>query len=101
VARFSQQTRLLAKEGCAPQLLEKFLEAAQIQQGNSACELMLTGLSGTEPDVVYVFEVWRSEAEWQQARGSDVITEWAKSMPALVAKRPKSVTLESLGGKGI
>jgi quinol monooxygenase YgiN len=101
VARFTQQTRLLAKRGSAPALLEKFIEAAQIQQANAACEVMLSGISVSEPDAVYVFEVWSSEAEWEQARASDAITAWSKRMPELVAERPNSMRLDSIGGKGI
>jgi quinol monooxygenase YgiN len=101
VARFTQQTRLLAKKGRALELLEKFLEAAEIQQANSACEVMLAGIAVSEPDAVYVFEVWSGEAEWEQARASDAITAWSKDMPALVAEWPNSVQLHSVGGKGI
>lgn len=101
MARFTQQTRLLAKKGRTSALLEKFIEAAQIQQTNSACEVMLAGTSVSEPDAVYVFEVWSSEAEWKQARASDAVTAWSKGMPALVAEWPNSVRLESIGGKGI
>jgi quinol monooxygenase YgiN len=101
VARFTQQTRLLAKTGRASALLEKFIEAAQIQRTNSACELMLAGMSASEPDTVYVFEVWSSEAEWQHARASDAITAWSKGMPALVAEWPNSIRLDSIGGKGV
>jgi quinol monooxygenase YgiN len=101
VARFSQQTRLLAKKGRAPVLLEKFLEAAQIQRSNSACEVMLAGISVSEPDAVYVFEVWSSEAEWKQARASDAVTAWSNGMPELVAEWPGSIRFDSIGGKGI
>ena len=101
MARFTQQTRLLAKKGRTSALLEKFIEAAQIQQTNSACEVMLAGTSVSEPDAVYVFEVWSSEAEWNKARKSDAITAWSKEMPGLVAKRPTSIRLDSIGGKGI
>jgi quinol monooxygenase YgiN len=101
VARFSQQTRLLAKRGRACDLLEKFVEVAQTQQLNPACEVMLAGISASEPDTVYVFEVWSSEASWEHARASDEIAAWSKEMPQLVAEWPASTRLDSIGGKGI
>ena len=101
MTRFTQQTKLVAKKGRASVLLEKFIEAAEIQQENSACEVMLAGKSASEPDTVYVFEVWSSEAEWEQARTSDAITAWSKEMPNLVAEWPNSIRLDSVGGKGI
>jgi quinol monooxygenase YgiN len=101
VSRFAQQTRLVATGGNADTLVRKFLESAAIQRDNPACELMLAGRSASEEDVVYVIEVWSSEAGWEQARRSDAIAAWADGMPQLVAERPVSVTLDSLDGKGL
>jgi quinol monooxygenase YgiN len=101
MARFGQQTRLVAKKGSADALVAKFIEAAEIQSGNPACDLMIAGKSATEDDVVYVIEVWASEADWQRARNSDEIAAWAKGMPALVATWPKSATFDAAGGKGL
>ena len=99
--RFAQQTRLLATKGRAELLLEKFVEAAHIQRGNPACELMFAGISTSEQDVVYLIEVWSSEAEWEEARASDAIIAWSQGMSELVAEPPHSVQLGSVGGKGI
>ena len=101
MARFGQQTRLVAKKGCADALVGKFIEAAEIQRDNPACDLMIAGKSTTEDDVVYVIEVWASEADWERARTSDKIAAWAKGMPELVATRPESVRFDAAGGKGL
>jgi quinol monooxygenase YgiN len=101
MTRFAQQTRLLAKSGRAPALLEKFVEAAHIQRDNPACELMVAGVSTSEQDVVYLIEVWSSEAEWKQARTSDVITAWSRGMPELVNGPPQSIGLDPVAGKGL
>jgi quinol monooxygenase YgiN len=101
MTRFGQETRLVAKKGRADALVAKFIEAAEIQRDNPACDLMIAGKSVTEDDVVYVIEVWASEADWERARSSDEITAWAKGMPALVAEWPKSATFDPAGGKGL
>jgi quinol monooxygenase YgiN len=101
MARFGQETRLVAAKGRADALVDKFIEAAEIQRDNPACELMIAGKSTTEDDVVYVIEVWASEADWKRARASDEIAAWAKGMPALVASWPKSSTFDPAGGKGL
>jgi quinol monooxygenase YgiN len=101
MARFGQQTKLVAKKGRADALVGKFIEAAEMQRDNPACELMIAGKSTTEDDVVYVIEVWASEEDWQQARSSDEIAAWAKEMPGLVAQWPKSATFDAAGGKGL
>jgi quinol monooxygenase YgiN len=101
MARFAQQTRLLATAGNADALVAKFAESAEIQQNNPACELMITGTSTTEADVVYLVEVWSSEEEWETARTSPAITAWAQGMPQLVAGPPQSVRLGGVSGKGL
>lgn len=52
MGRFGQQTRLVAKKGRAEALVAKFIEAAEMQRDNPACDLMIAGKSTTEDDVV-------------------------------------------------
>lgn len=99
--RFAQQTRLVATAGNADALVRKFLDAVEIERDNPACELMIAGRSASEEDVVYLVEVWSSEAEWERARRSDAVTAWADGMPQLVADRPVTITIDALGGKGL
>jgi quinol monooxygenase YgiN len=101
MARFGQLTRLVAKKGRADALVAKFIEAAEIQRDNPACDLMIAGKSTTEDDVVYVIEVWAGVADWKRARTSDEIAAWAQAMPGLVAVWPKSITFDAAGGKGL
>jgi quinol monooxygenase YgiN len=101
MALFGQHTRLQAVPGGADALVAKFLEAADLQRENRACQLMIAGRSTTEDDVVHLVEVWSSEDEWEQARTSDEIKAWAADMPGLVAAPPESVTFDPAGGKGL
>ena len=72
-----------------------------MQRENPACELMIVCTSPVDADVVYLTEVWSSEAEWEEARSSPQIAKWAKDMPSLVAEAPQSVRLDPVGGKGL
>lgn len=101
MSRFAQQTKLISTEGSADKLLAKFLEAAELQAENPSCELMLVARSEANENVVYLTEIWSSEATWDEARQSDAITAWAKDMPALVAEPPVSTRFTQIGGKGI
>lgn len=101
MSRFAQQTRLISTKGNADKLVAKFIEAADLQRDNEACELMLVGKSEADDDVVYVTEVWSSEFAWKQARRSKAVTAWARDIPALVAEWPASTRLTQIGGKGI
>ncbi len=99
MGRFGQHTRLVAKKGRADALVQMFIEAAEMQRDNPACDLMIAGKSTTEDDVVYVVEVWASEADWERARKSDEIAAWAKGTSGLVALWPKSAKFDAAGGK--
>lgn len=91
----------MASAGNADRLVDKFLESVEIQRGNPDCELMMVSRSSADEDVVYLTEVWSSEATWEAARRSPAIAEWAREMPALVAGPPQSVRLDPVGGKGL
>jgi quinol monooxygenase YgiN len=101
VGRFAQQTRLVAAPGRIDDLVGKFLEAGRIQADNADCELMFVSKSETEPDVVYLTEVWRSQEAWERAVRSDAIVAWAAEMPPLVEGRPETIQLDVIGGKGL
>ncbi len=99
--RFAQHTRLIAAPGRRAELVAKFLEAAEIQRANPACEIMLVSTEPDAADTVYLTEVWSSEDAWAQARDSAAIQAWAASMPALVNAPPESTRLDLAGGKGL
>jgi quinol monooxygenase YgiN len=101
VSRFAQHTRLLAVPGKRDELVAKFLESAEAQRGNQDCELMLVSAAPDAADVVYLTEIWSSEAAWEQVRRSPAVQTWAASMPALVGAPPESTRLEVMGGKGV
>ena len=100
VERFGQHTKLVATRGNADRLASKFIESVEIQRENPACELMFVSRSPDDDNVVYLTEVWSSESEWEAARSSPAIAEWAVDMPSLVAEPPQAIRLNPVGGKG-
>jgi quinol monooxygenase YgiN len=70
------------------------VEAADLQQDNPACELSLVSTSPDDPDVVFLTEVWTTDADWEQARESPEVKEWAKDMPELVEGPPDTTRLD-------
>jgi quinol monooxygenase YgiN len=101
MSHFAQHTVLQAIEGRGASLAQKFLDAAEIQRSNADCEAMLVSRSPSDPDTVYLTEVWTSRQAWEAATRSEVIAAWAKDMPGLVAAAPTTTPLVPLGGKGI
>jgi quinol monooxygenase YgiN len=99
--RFAQHTRLRARPGKRDALAAKFLEVADLQAENPACELSLVSASPTEEDVVFLTEVWTSAEEHERARTSPEVQAWAEEMPALVAGPPETTPLALVGGKGL
>jgi quinol monooxygenase YgiN len=94
-------TKLTATSGNVDALLAKFEAAAEIQKDNAACEVMIAAKSSAETSVVYLIEVWSGEEEWNAARSSPAIAEWARDMPPLVSAPPESTLLDSVIGKGL
>jgi quinol monooxygenase YgiN len=101
VGRFAQHTKLVATRGSADRLANKFIASVEMRRENPACELMIVSKSLEDDDVIYLTEVWSSESEWEEARSSPVIAEWAADMPSLVAQAPQSVRLDPVGSKGL
>jgi quinol monooxygenase YgiN len=101
IARFAQHTRLKARPGRREDLIAKFLEVAELQRENSACEISLVSFSPDEDDVVFLTEVWTSAGEHERARNSPEVQAWAEGMPALVAAPPETTPLALVGGKGL
>jgi quinol monooxygenase YgiN len=92
---------LRARAGKRDELVAKFLEVADMQRDNPACQLMLVSSSPEEDDAVFLTEVWTSAEEHDRARQSSEVQAWAAEMPSLVAGPPESTRLVVEGGKGL
>jgi quinol monooxygenase YgiN len=62
---------------------------------------MFVSKSVTDPDVVYLTEVWSSREAWERAVASDAIIARASNMAPHVERRPETIELETIGGKGL
>jgi quinol monooxygenase YgiN len=96
VARYGKAT---AKEGKGAELAEILLAAAAELEDDPGCELYLVNRQSDRPDVVWVTELWRSQADLdaslERIRGSSSVAE----AMALVDDW-EIVELDLLGGKG-
>ena len=101
VARFAQHSKLRARSGKRDELVAKFLEAADMQRDNPACQLMVVSTSPEEDDAVFLTEVWTSAEEHERARQSPEVQAWATGMPSLVDGAPETTQLVIEGGTGI
>jgi quinol monooxygenase YgiN len=97
VARYGKAT---ARQGCGEELAGHLLAAADDLQDDPGCELYLISRQTDEPDIIWVTELWRSQADLdaslERIRGSDGV---AKVM-ALVGDW-QMIDLDLQGGKGL
>jgi quinol monooxygenase YgiN len=96
VARYGKAT---AKPGNGGELAEMLLAAAAEMEGDPGCELYLINRQADQSDVIWVTELWRSQADLdaslERIRGSSGV---AAAM-ALVDDW-QMIELDLLGGKG-
>lgn len=96
VARYG---RAVARKGHGGDVADRLLAAAEALRGDPGCMLYLINREAGKPDVVWVTELWRSQADLDAAlekiRGSNDVAE----VMSLVEDW-EMIELELLGGKG-
>ena len=99
MARISRYGKAVARTGQGAELARILVAAADAMSDDPGCELYLVNRQADQPDVIWVTELWSSQADLdaslEDVRGND---DAAKAM-ALVAAW-EMIELEELGGKG-
>jgi quinol monooxygenase YgiN len=99
MTRVARYGKAVAREGQGGRLAELLLAAAAELESDPGCELYLINRQTDAPDVIWVTELWRSQADLdaslEQIRGSDDVA----AVMALVQDW-EMVELDLLGGKG-
>lgn len=97
--QIARHGKMTAREGKAGELAERMLAAAEELESDPGCELYLINRQADDPNVIWVTELWRSQADLDAAveriRSSDEVAE----VMELVAEGGM-VELDLLGGKG-
>lgn len=98
--KFGMYAKFTTKPGARDQLVDILLEAAAGAGAVPDCELYVVNVSETEPDTVWVTEVW-SHAEAHAASLQEEATRAAiqRAMPLIAGV--ESIPLRPVGGKGI
>ena len=92
--------KIRSQEGQHNGLVAVLLEAAAALQQVSGCRLYLVSVAPSEPETVWVTEVWSSQAEQQASLTREDI------QPILLRGRPliaafERIEIEPIGGKGL
>ena len=98
--RFGMYAKLVAKPGQRDALVELLLEAARLVTPLPGCGLYIVNTEPSEPDVVWVTEVWRSQADHDDSLKLDSVKALIPKVQPLVASISQ-IRLVPMGGKGM
>jgi quinol monooxygenase YgiN len=97
---FAMFAKVVAKTGQRQTLVEHLLEAAHLLTALPGCLLYVVNVSPSEPDLVCVFEAWRSEADHDASLKLDSVkTVIARTKPLVAGF--EGARLVPVGGKGL
>lgn len=96
----TQLNRLTARDGERRRVLSLLVESGRLFDDNSACLLYLVTEAADDPNVIWVFDLWTSREEHEQALAQPELKPYiAEALPLLVG-RPEQLELRVAGGKG-
>jgi quinol monooxygenase YgiN len=98
--RFGMQAKVTAKAGQRDAVLEHLLEASRLLTSLPGCELYVVNIVPSEPDAIWVFEVWRTEADHDASLQMDAVKLLVGRAKPLIAGF-ESIRLVPVGGKGL
>ncbi|MEO5985591.1 MAG: antibiotic biosynthesis monooxygenase [Candidatus Limnocylindria bacterium] len=96
--RFGLHGSILARPGQRDALVEHMLEASRLMDDARGCELYLVSVSEANDDVVWITEVWTSEADHDASLSLPGVPELIGRARALIAGMGASQRLVPLGG---
>jgi len=99
--RFGLHGKLTAQPGQRDALVNILLEAADLVGGAPGCEIYYVSTSMTEPDAIWVTEVWRSEADHAGSLTLPGVSELIGKARPLIASMSDSARTVPIGGKGL
>src|SRR2546423_13120253 len=100
MSRFGLYGKIIVQAGQRDALVALLLEAAALLWDDPDCELYVVNVSPTEPDVMWVTEVWSSqEAHAASLARDDVRALIQRGMPLIAGGERTEVV--PVGGKGL
>ena len=99
--RFGMYGKILAKAGQRDALVEVLLEASRLLTPLPGCDVYIISVSPSEPDAIWVFEAWRSEADHAASLKMDSVRALITKGKPLIASFSDSTRLVPAGGKGL
>lgn len=94
--------KLTAKQGQREDLAAILIEASKLVSTAKGCKLYVIGKDETDPNSVYITEIWDSKEDHDNSLKVAGVRELImKAMPMLDGQPSKGQEIEILGGAGI
>ena len=100
MSKVGRYVHFTAREGLRDALVGNLLGAARLLGDAPGCELYLISTSPTDPDTVWVTEVWSTQAELDASLTLDSVKGVIQRVLPLVGP-PGRIDLSPVGGKGL
>jgi quinol monooxygenase YgiN len=101
MSKFSLFGKFIIQEGERDTMVDLLLEAADSMKNLDECEIYLVNISESEPNAVYVYEVWSNENAHQASLTLETTQTLIRRAKPIIAGMERVSTLEAMGGKGI
>ncbi|WP_337193720.1 putative quinol monooxygenase [Halobacillus litoralis] len=88
-------------EGERETMVDLLLEAAESLQNLNDCDVYLVNISESEPNAVFVYEVWKSEDAHQASLTLETTQSLIRRAKPFITGMERVETLQTRGGKGI
>lgn len=93
--------KITAQAGQRDALIDILLNAATALQELDGCYLYIINIDPTDPDAIWVNEVWRSQADHQASLSHEAIKTLITNGRPLIAGMSDRHEVTPLGGKGL
>ena len=101
MSKFSLYGKFTVQDGERDTMVEILLEAAESMANFEECEIYLVNINETEPDSVYVYEVWSSEEAHQASLSLEFTQKLIQRAKPIITGMDRVSTLKTMGGKGV
>src|SRR2546421_5774091 len=101
MSRIGSYIKFTAHPGQRDALVEHLLAAANSVSSLAGCELYIINTPPTEPDVVWVTEVWSSPADRDAPLTAEGASASIQQVLSLLAAPPERIDVLPIGGKGL
>lgn len=101
MSKFCLFNKFMVQEGERDTMVDILLEASESMKDLDDCEIYLVNISESEPNSVYVYEIWSNENAHQSSLTLEVTQNLIRRAKPIITGMERVSTLNTKGGKGV